>query len=950
LGEVGEVCEHGGGRNGAADCLQPRLPITVSRRPEGGTGPAFRRKTLDDSRPSRARNSGGLRTAGLPFGQMNASRRTCILALALLGGLTAAPARAQDSATVVVGPEYEAGPLRTLLWGSNYRRLWTRPVRLPVLDPDTFAGGLTPLRAGGDFASNTLHMMGADGRRYVFRSIDKDVGKGLGPEFQGTIVEWIVQDQVSASHPAAPALAAPLQRAAGVLHAPPRMGVMADRPSLAACRERFAGLVGFIEERADENDPEDDEAEEDEPDSTGDPAEQGADPLRASCGAPPPRPVDGPGFAGADVVKGTDGFLDDLEDSPTNRLDSRAFLAARLVDIFIGDWDRHEDQWRWAGYDRGDLRVWRPIPRDRDNAFVDHRGVVLSSLRGVFVRMVPFGAGYPSLTGLTVQAEPLDRRLLSDLPRSAWDSVAAQVQGRLTDRAIDEAVAALPPEYQAGEPERMARILRARRDRLAGQAAEFYRRLAVNPDIFATDAAEVAVIDRHPDGSIDVTITGAGDRERRFVTFRRRFMPGETDDIRLYMQGGDDTVRVRGPGRGVGIRVVGGGGDDVLEDHTRSTGVAFYDHRGDNRFVRGGATKVSERDWQQPVDTSSITGRRTYRDWGWSSSKLSPSVDWRRGAGLVLLVGPAMTRYGFRRKPHAWQAQARVGWAPAETRFTVESDGDLYPENRRHWLSYQAYASQLENERFFGYGNDTPRTGPSSLYDTWLRQVRVEPALNFPVYGGSLAIGPVFQWTDAEVEPGTPLEAAAPVGTERYTQLGVRAELEADGRRGASFPRRGWRVEAGGSVYPGVVEEEGGFGEAHVTGAAYLSAGAGPVLALRAGGKQVWGDGPFFESAFLGGAGTLRGHTGQRFAGDAMAFGGAELRVPLFRANLGLRGTLGVIGLADAGRVWVDGESAGDWHSAVGGGLFFAAAGQAAFVTVASGERTSLDFGIGMPF
>ena len=887
---------------------------------------------------------------------MTRSSRTLLLALALLGGLAARPAAAQDSATVVVGAEYDAGRLRTLLWGSNYRRLWTRPVRIPVLDPDTFAGGLTPLRAGGDFASNTLHLLGADGRRYVFRSINKDVSKGLGPEFEGTLVEWIVQDQVSASHPGAPALASPLQRAAGVLHAPPRMVVMADRASLGTCRARFAGLAGFIEERADENDPQeqgDDEADGDDDNSTGEAADQSADPLRESCGVPTREGrMDGPSFAGADVVKGTDGFLNDLEDSPTNRLDSRAYLAARLVDIFIGDWDRHEDQWRWAGYDRGDLRIWRPIPRDRDNAFVDHRGLVLSALRSVFIRMVLFDEKYPSLTGLTVQAEPLDRRLLGDLSRAAWDSVTAQLQARLTDAAIDEAVAALPPEYQAGERERTARILRARRDALDGEAAEFYQRLAVNADVHATDADEEAVIDRHPDGSIDVIITAAGDPEGRFVTYRRRFLPAETDDVRLYMQGGDDHVLVRGPGHGVGIRVIGGGGDDLLEDQSRGTGVAFYDDRGDNRFVRGGGTRVSTRDWEQPTDTSSLTGRRTYRDWGWSNSLVSFSGDWRRGTGPVVLVGPAMTKYGFRRDPHAWQAQARVGWAPTETRFVVETDGDLYLENRRHWLSWRAHASEIENVRFFGFGNDTERTGPSSLYDTWLRQVRVEPALNFPLQGGGrLAIGPVFQWTDPEVEAGSPLATEAPAGVDGSTQLGLLVEAEADGRRGAAFPRRGWRLEAGGSAYPGVVEEDGAFGEAHVMGATYLSAGAGPVLALRAGGKQVWGDDfPFFESAFLGGGSTLRGHTGQRFAGDRMVFGGAELRVPLFRANLGLRGTLGVIGLADAGRVWVDGVSDDDWHSAVGGGLFFAAAGQAAFLTVAKGERTSLNFGLGMPF
>ncbi|HEV3050158.1 MAG TPA: BamA/TamA family outer membrane protein [Longimicrobium sp.] len=881
--------------------------------------------------------------------------------LATLAGFLAPPARAQDTVTVVVGEEYRAGPLRRLLWGENYRPLWTRPVHVEVLDPDTFAGGLTPLRVGGDFASNTLHLLGADGRRYVFRSINKNVSKGLGPEFEGTLVEWIVQDQVSASHPGAPRLAAQLLQAAGVLHAEPRMVVMADRASLGACRQRFAGMVGHIEERADENDPAA-EGEEDEDDvdvAADEPAQTGGedeaaprDPLSESCGVPTREGrVDGPAFAGADKVKGTDAFLDDLEDSPVNRLDSRAYLAARLMDIYMGDWDRHEDQWRWARFDRGDLRIWRPIPRDRDNAFVNHEGLLLSIGRAAFIRNVRFDTEYPSLSGLTVQAEPLDRRLLSDLPRSAWDSVTAGLQARLTNEAIDRAVDALPPEYRAEDRAELVGILRARRDRLREQAERFYKRLALNVDVQTTDADEVAVIDRHPDGTLEITVTAAGDDEQRFVTYRRRFMPEETDDVRLYLQGGDDRAIVRGAGKGVGIRIIGGGGDDVLQDSSRASGVAFYDHRGDNRFVRGPGTRVDTREWEAPVDTSSITGHRTYREWGWSSSLFSPYVGWKRRAGPVVGGGPGMTKYGFRREPHAWEAQGHVGWAPLENRFLAAAGGDLHPENARHWYSAEAYASDMETVRFFGFGNATDDNITPELRDTWLRQARLEVSWNRPLgRRGTLQAGPVLQWTDPEVVAGSPLDAARPTGVEAFGQLGFRAEAELDGRDQANFPRRGWRLETGGSAFPAAWDAEESFGEAHALAAAYLSAGSGPILALRAGGKQVWGDFPFHQAAFLGGSGTLRGHSGLRFAGDAMAFGGAEVRMPLFRANVGLRGTFGVLALADAGRVWYEGDSVGGWHTAVGGGAFFTAAGQSVYLAVAQGERMSVDVGFGMPF
>lgn len=866
-----------------------------------------------------------------------------LAAFCLSAGLSAQP----DSATVAAGPKYAAGPLHRLLWGGGYRDLWTRPVRVEVLDPDTFAGGVTPLRVGGDFASNTLHLRGADGVRYVFRSVNKDVSKGLGPEFEGTLVEWVVQDQIAASHPGAPVAAHPLLQAAGILHPRPRLMVMADRASLGACRALFAGMLGTLEVRPDENEPEDDEDAD-----TASASGAGEGDIEETCGFDDPGPRgDSPAFAGADKVKNTDNFLDDLEESPRDRLDAREYLAARLVDVWLGDWDRHEDQWRWARFDADDgARVWRPVPRDRDYVFVDHEGLLLELGRKVFIRLLEFEAELPDVSGATVQAEPLDRRLLSALPAATWDSVAAALRARLTDGVIDAAIDALPPEYRDARYGIAAR-LRSRREQLPAFARTFFRRLAVNVDVHTTDADETAVLERHPDGSLTVRVTGEDDG-REWPVFERRFDPSQTDDVRLFLHGGDDRAVVRGAGTGVGVRVIGGGGDDVLADSSRRGGVAFYDDRGDNRLTGGPRTRISREAWTAPVDSSTLTGQRTYRDWGSSTSLVSPWVDWARGAGPVVGGGPKQTAYGFRRVPHAWQAWLRAGWAPLENRWQVELLADLHPEMAHRWYSTRLRATDLENVRFYGFGNDTDNPLERGAYDTWLRQVSAEAAVHVPFLRDAvLSLGPVARWTDPELEAGSPLRLLRPVGADALGQAGAFAEAEVDRRDVPGFPRRGWRLEAGGSAYPVVWGDGGGpFGEAHAAAAAYLSAGSGPVLALRAGGKRVWGEFPFHEAAFLGGGSTLRGHTGQRFAGDAMVFGGAEARVPLFRFNPGVRGTFGVLGLADAGRVWYDGTSEGGWHTAVGGGAFFTAYGQTATVTVARGERTSLNLSLGVPF
>ena len=125
------------------------------------------------------------------------------------------------------------------------------------------------------------------------------------------------------------------------------------------------------------------------------------------------------------------------------------------------------------------------------------------------------------------------------------------------------------------------------------------------------------------------------------------------------------------------------------------------------------------------------------------------------------------------------------------------------------------------------------------------------------------------------------------------------------------------------------------------------------VLALRAGGKQTFGTYPFHEAAFLGGASTLRGWTEQRFAGDAAVYGNAELRAYLSEIFFVLPGELGIFALADAGRVFLDGESSDAWHSALGGGLWVAFLDRANTISVAYGrgrERGGVYVNLGFMF
>ena len=157
----------------------------------------------------------------------------------------ARPSTVAESVTVVPGPIYRTGALGRFFYGEHYRNLWTAPLTVPVLSLDQYAGGLRPLERGGSQQTKSLRFSGADGREYVFRSIDKDPSPSLPPELRGTYARHVLRDLISAQHPGGSLVVARLLDAAGVLHSTPQLAVMPDDPRLGEFRQEFAGMLGL---------------------------------------------------------------------------------------------------------------------------------------------------------------------------------------------------------------------------------------------------------------------------------------------------------------------------------------------------------------------------------------------------------------------------------------------------------------------------------------------------------------------------------------------------------------------------------------------------------------------------------------------------------------------------------------------------------------------------------
>jgi hypothetical protein len=780
--------------------------------------------------------------------------------------------------TVTPNPEYSAGGLHRLFFGDHNRELWTLPIRVPELDLGTFAGGLTPLQRGGGFQTRSLRLRGADGREYAFRSVDKDPSSVLPAELRETLVRDLIQDQTSAGHPTAPLVVAPLLEAVGVLHPDPFLVIMPDDARLGAFRAEFANVLGFIEER-----PED-------------PTEEA------------------PGFAGASNVVGTERLLERMQEDG-ERIDERAFLTARLVDMFLGDWDRHRDQWRWARFGGGRDALWQPIARDRDQAFVRLDGLVLRLARRSNPQLVSFGAEYPSITGLTWNGRELDRRFLSGLEWPVWDSVATFLQSRLTDDVIAAAVRRLPAEHHALHAATLTRRLIERRNELRRVAHRFYGLLATEVDVHASDAAEVVTAERADDQGLVVTIARRNGGPPRY---QRRFLPSETDEVRLFLYGGADSVSLRGSGGDIRVRVIGGEGDDIYENAMGRS--RFYDQPGEQPVIRGRSIDVDNR----PFDPENPSPARPLRDWGAMTLPLffvggSPDL------GVVISGGLAHTNFGFRKKPYAVDTRLLVGYATTAQAFRAELLTDVRRENSDVHVRVLARASGLEILRFHGFGNDTEIDGTSDFYKVRQYQYALEPELVLPFSDRlTLAFGPAMQYADTRMDEDRFIDTAQPYGTPTFGQVAARGRVTFDARNRPSAATNGFLFNAGGSLFPALWDVESAFGELHGEASTYLTAGAGPTLALRAGGKKLWGTYPFHEAAYIGDASTVRLGRKERFGGDAEVHATAELRQRLGRITIVLPSEIGVLGFADIGRVYFEGDDSNTWHPAFGGGLFLA--------------------------
>ncbi len=837
-----------------------------------------------------------------------------------------------DKVEVIAGSQYDAGWLHRFFAGDHWRDLWITPFKAPVLELHKFAGGLVPYKTGGGMQTKSLHFFGKDGKRYKFRSIDKDPSRSLPPEFRESIVADAMQDQVPVQNPVASIIVAPLMRAVGILNAEPFLFVMPDSDLLKDFRNEFAGLLGTIEENPD--DYEDYELN----------------------------------FAGSDKIVNTFKLFERLEKDNDEQVDAIEFWKARLFDIFIGDRDRHSGQWKWAGFKEGKKRRWVPIPKDRDFAFPLYDGIIPRIMTLAITSMVHFSYNLPSVLDITWEGRHLDRRFLGGIDKVKCDSIGIYLMETLTDKLIEESVLRMPPELYELCGQDIIGKLKSRRDQLFDASQEYYKLIMRYVDIYGSNKNEFAEVNRINENSTSVRLFKLDSKsidEKGELLFEKVYDHRYTEEIRIHLQGGDDKAIVKGNvNKGILLVIDGGDGEDELIDSSvvrgkmfgflpfRSTIIKtkFYDYGKKTLFSWGSSTYINTRPWKTFITLEEKYEPKVedrYRDFGLLFPFSINSDD-----GLVYGLGGQWNFYDYRVEPYSYSFSVSGAHSIKSQAYEFIVIGDFNKFIEGANFKIESIAMRHNKSRFFGIGNETSfdkKLFDDEYYHLGQRKLSSKGLFSFPISNyTSFGIGLSFENIEIRKTANSLVDNTELNGKGNNSFLSFLSEFNFDSRDNTYSAHRGVYINLTAEQYPILFNNySDSFGSMSFEGRTYFSGSTltHHTFAVKTIGKYMWGKYPFHKSAYIGGTNSLRGFSVYRYRGDASIAIQSEFRFLIGTITLFIPGQFGFNLFTDAGRVFMKNVSSKTWHFSQGGGIWFSILDRAIVFSVNSAKsREELTF------
>ena len=810
---------------------------------------------------------------------------------------------------------YEAGKFRRRLLGENYRAEWAEKIELSAFDIGREKGGLKVIRKGGGAETMALRLRDSSGHEYNLRSIEKYPSQGLPPAFRNTFIQAVKQDQVSASHPYAALVVAPLEEKAGIFHTNPRVTYAPSDLRWGVYRRDFEGKPMLFEER---------------PDGDG---------------------ADMPFFGNPHRIISTRRLLERMHEDNDVQVDQKLALRARLFDMWTGDWDRHDDQWRWGEFDQKKVKLFKPIPRDRDHAFFVNQGFAPHRWRRrhIFPNLEGFDYDIRWAPGIMLAGRYFDRSFLNEMTESDFAAAAKDLAAHMTDNVIDSAMHAWPESIRKFHGDIIASKLMARRAVLMKNARVYYKFLAKQVDVVGSNKREWIDAEWLPGGNLEVKMFKRDkDGNKGRLLYERRFINGETKELRFYGLGGDDMFHFSGPANAaMKTRLVGGeGSDEVNNEASGASRIFVYDNK--NGIVFEG-NKVRNH-------TSDDPNINDYDRKAYEYNKIAPknTIIYNIDDGIFVGTGFSTIVHGFRKKPYQSHHMLQGSYAIKTQSFNIRYEG-RFPRLIGKWdleLDADVKSPNYVNN-FFGWGNESvfdqninttasvDVASPIDYYRLRFRDIRAEVKIHRRIgQWGYFKVGPVFQRGQV-VDPNTARFIKDYSATLPEPILGVSKDFGGiaftwgiDRRDNPGYTTRGIVFRQSSRI----MNEFGGSGFTFNTATFTLYQSfrlpARVTYVFNAGAGHNTGSYQLYQAQALDGKTEIRGFRKTRFYGDTKLYFNNEVRVKLATLHTYLfPAALGVHAFYDVGRVWYHNENGIDpsapngtsdkWHKGYGGGVWF---------------------------
>jgi len=828
--------------------------------------------------------------------------------------------------SIYTSEETDKSGLYKWVWGDHYRDIYSKKITAPVLFLDNLSGNVKPIAEGGGNQSRSLRLINDNENEYTLRALRKSAIRFIQNNMKehyvtdivdNTVAERIVMDYYTTAHPYAPFALNDLMDDLDIFHVSPKIYYVPKQEALGIFNDEYGDELYMLEEHVgDEN-------------------------------------KDMEIFGSPDDILSSSDLREELLESKDARVDEDEYLKTRIFDMLVGDWDRHDDQWRWAEFKEGDdKKVYKPIPRDRDQAFSKYDGPIISLLKlgfPPFRAMQSFHSDIKDVKWFNTAGYPMDKIIIQNSNWEDWERQVKFIQSNLTDAKIEKAFANLPEDVKDESISKIQKNLKIRRDNLMSVSRDYYDYLNKFHVVTGTDKDDKFLITRKKDGVTDIQIS-----RKDTVVFENSYNAKETKEIWIYGLDGDDEFKIEGKGNNlIKLKVLGGEENDIYNfENSRKT--KLYDYKSKkNTIVKAGKKWLID---SYEINNFNFLKRKT------SNNSVFPAIGFSSDAGFKLGLSDTYTTYGLVKNP--FTTQHTVG---ANYYFDTEGVELSYFGEFAHifynWnLGIDAYyTSPNFTLNFFGNGNET--VYDDSAVDLDFNRVNIEQWRFAPSLIWDNTRGSEFQFKVLveSLEVSRDLDRFIGDRFQRTndvfdSQLYGGAEViyqYLNKRKNPAYPTLGTQLDLTAGYKKNIDDHDNelGYLKPSISIDYPLHDSGVIVLATKIGAEVIISDQyEFYHGAMLGGNESLRAFRNQRFNGKSSFYQSTDIRVGLGKVQtsfMPLR--FGVTGGFDYGRVWVNNDNSNEWHTNYGGSVFIngfsAFTGNVGYYTSKDENRVVFTFG-----